>query len=80
MLRKLQSLQLVQEPLFVFTLSTADEFSDFDFDLFTFLIEILEILLDPRAHPLKEHFLGLLSVRNLVCELGIIQLRLMSQL
>ena len=47
-LRELQVLQLVEEPLFVFSLTTGNEFADFNFGLLTSLIEILEVLRNPR--------------------------------
>ena len=46
-LRKLQVLQLVLDPLFVFTLTTANEFADFNFDVSTFIIEVLQVSSDP---------------------------------
>ena len=46
-LRKLQVLQLVLDPLFVFTLTTAYEFADFNFGVSTFIIEVLQVPSDP---------------------------------
>ena len=46
-LRELQVLQLVLDPLFVFTLTTAYEFADFNFGVSTFIIEVLQVPSDP---------------------------------
>ena len=78
LLRKLQILQLVLEPLFIFRLITANEFADFDFDILAFPIKVLEVLADPFLNPLKEQILGLLCVKDFVCRLGYFQLRLIS--
>ena len=46
-LRELQVLQLVLDPLFVFTLTTDYEFADFNFGVSTFIIEVLQVPSDP---------------------------------
>ena len=45
-------MQLVLEPLFIFSLIAANEFTDFNFDLLAFAIKVLEVLGDPLCHPL----------------------------
>ena len=80
LLRKLQIMQLVMELLFIFSLTTANEFADFNFDLLAFPIKVLEVLADPFLNPLKKQILGLLCVKDFVCRLGYFQLRLMSKL
>jgi hypothetical protein len=78
LLRKLQIMQLVLEPLFIFSLITANEFADFDFDILAYPIKVLEVLADPFLNPLKKQILGLLCVKDFVCGLGYFQLRLIS--
>jgi len=78
LLCKLQIIQLVLEPLFIFSLTTANEFPDFNFDLLAFPIKVLDVLADPFLNPLKEQILGLICVKDFVCGLGYFQLRLIS--